>query len=180
MSSGGRRPAAIGSTASASAFLAALRALLGQRWQALAARERRGVALAGTALFLLLLWVLAIRPAWQVLGTAPAQRAALEGQLAQMRGLASEARELRAQPPVAPDQAEAALTSATTRLGAGAKLAITGDRATVTFTAVDPVLFTEWLGEVRSAARARVIEAQLNRSGQAYSGSVVLSLPRTP
>lgn len=156
----------------------AWRRQLDQRWQALAPRERRGLLLAGLALGGLLLWMVAVRPAWNVLRSAPPQRAALEGQLAQMRGLAAEARELRALPPVAPEQAQAALNAATTRLGTGAKLTVSADRVTVTLSGVDAVAFTEWLGEVRSAARARVVEAQLNRSAQAYSGSVVLSLPR--
>jgi general secretion pathway protein M len=156
----------------------AWRRQLDQRWQALAPRERRGLLLAGLALGTLLLWMVAVRPAWGVLRAAPAQRAVLESQLTQMRGLAAEARELRALPPVAPEQAQAALTAATTRLGAAAKLTASADRVTVTLNGVDAVAFTEWLGEVRSAARARVVEAQLNRSAQAYSGSVVLSLPR--
>lgn len=156
----------------------AWRQQLTQRWQALAPRERRGLLLAGLALGGLLLWMIAVRPAWNVLRSAPAQRAALEGQLAQMRGLAAEARELRALPPVAPDQAQAALTAATARLGAAAKMTVSAERVTVTLNGVDAVAFTEWLGEVRSAARARVVEAQLNRSAQAYNGSVVLSLPR--
>lgn len=159
--------------------LAALRAQLGPRWQALAPRERRGLLIAATALLALLLWLVAIQPAWKVLRSAPAQRAELQGQLALMRSLAAEARELRAQPPVTPEQAQAALESATSaRLGSAAKLAVNGERVTATFTGVDPVAFTEWLREVRSAARARVVEAQLNRSAQAYSGSVVLTLPR--
>lgn len=57
-------------------------------------------------------------------------------------------------------------------------MTVSADRVTVTLSGVDAVAFTEWLGEVRSAARARVVEAQLNRSAQAYNGSVVLSLPR--
>lgn len=156
----------------------AWRRQLDQRWQALAPRERRGLLIATLALGTLLLWLIAVRPAWAVLRSAPAQRAALEGQLAQMRGLAAEARELRALPPVAPDQAQAALTAATARLGAAAKMTVAADRVTVTLNGVDAVAFTEWFGEVRSAGRARVVEAQLNRSAQAYSGSVVLSLPR--
>ena len=33
-----------------------------------------------------------------------------------------------------------------------------------------------WLAEVRSAARARVVEATLTRGPQGYSGSVVVAL----
>lgn len=160
------------------ATLAPLREAAALRWGALAARERIGLALAGGALALLLLWSLAIRPAWQVLREAPAQRAALEAQLARMRSLATEARELRAQPPVTPEQSGAALEAATARLGEKARLNRVGDQATVTLTALEPLALLDWLGEVRGAARARVVEAQLTRSGSGYSGSVVLALPR--
>ena len=43
------------------------------------------------------------------------------------------------------------------------------------FEPVPPAL-AAWLDEVRSAARARVVEAQLGRSGKGYSGSIVLTL----
>ena len=34
-----------------------------------------------------------------------------------------------------------------------------------------------WLAEVRGAARVRVLETQLGRTGNGYSGTVVLTLP---
>ena len=149
-----------------------------QRWQALAPRERAGASLAIAALTLLLVWSVAIQPALKTLRTVPAQRAELDAQLAQMQALAQEARELRALPPVAPEQSENALRGATTRLGAGARINLSGERATVTLTAVEPAALTAWLAEVRSAARARVVELQLNRIGSGYSGTVVLTLGR--
>ena len=53
---------------------------------------------------------------------------------------------------------------------------LTGDRAVVTLNGVAPELLQGWLGEVRSAARARPVEAQLTRGPKGYSGSLVLSL----
>lgn len=158
--------------------LVELRRQLHARWQALAPRERRAVGAAVLALLLLGLWFVALRPAWQVLRDAPAQRAALDAQLAEMRGLAAEVRDLRTQPPVPPDLAQAAIQAATGRLGASARLTVNGDRASVTFQQVDPQALADWLGEVRQAGRARVVEAQFNRSGTGYNGSAVLSLPR--
>ena len=174
--------------------LQAARAQLAQRWAALAPRERNGLSLALAALGLLLVWNLAVQPAWRTLQTAPAQRAALDAQVADMRALAAEARELRALPPVGPEQAEAALRAATERLGSGARLNLTGGRATVTLTQVDPTALGAWLAEVRSGARARVTDLQLGRSpapapnvgagasapaagaAPGYSGTVVLLL----
>jgi type II secretory pathway component PulM len=77
-------------------------------------------------------------------------------------------------------------------------MSLQGDRADVTLTAVEPAALLAWLGEVRSAARARVVEAQLRRaapvappvpagargtppapaSATALSGRVVLVLAR--
>ena len=142
---------------------------------------------------LLLTWNIAIQPAWRTLQTAPGQRAALDAQVAEMQALAAEARELRALPPVAPEQAEAALRSSTQRLGTGARLNLAGGRATVTLNNIDPAALTAWLAEIRSGARARVIELQVSRSaspaavpvanaaaGKGYSGTVVVQLGNGP
>jgi general secretion pathway protein M len=150
------------------------------RWQAMASRERLGVTLALGALALLLLWSIAVAPALATLRQTPTALAALDAQLSQMRTLAAESQELRKQPALPAGQAEAALRSATERLGGSARLSLLGERATITFTAVDGSALLAWLGEARSAARAKPIEAQLTRSGTAYNGSVVLSLPAAP
>ncbi len=145
-------------------------------WLALSSRERLGVGAAGVALALLLLWFIAMAPALKTLREVPPQRAALEAQLAQMRRQAADAGRLRAQPPLPLAQAQSALNAATERLGGKAKLTITGDRATVTFTGIEGPALLAWLGEVRSGARARPIEAQLKRLGRAYDGTVTLGL----
>jgi general secretion pathway protein M len=150
---------------------------LQQRWLSLAPRERLGATLGGALLLVFLLWTLGVQPALKTLRTAPAQQAALDAQLARMQRLAIEAGELRALPPVDAAQADAALQSATERLGAAARLQRSGERLTVTFTSVDPAAMMGWLAEVRAAARVRVIEAQLGRSGNGYSGNLVLTLP---
>jgi general secretion pathway protein M len=151
---------------------------LQQRWTALAPRERRLVGWAAAAVGLLLVWQVAVQPALNTLRSVPAQRAALDIQLAEMQALAQEARELRALPPVSPEQAESALRATVAALGASARLQLVGDRATVTLTGIDAATLTRWLAEVRSAARVRVVELQLNRSGMLYGGSVVLALGR--
>ena len=147
------------------------------RWTALAPRERVALRAAGTALALLLVWTVGVQPAWRTLQEAPAERERLDRQAARMRQLAAEATRWREAPVITPAQGEEALKSATSRLGAGARLALTGDRATVTLQGVDGAALAAWLGEVRSAARARVVEAQLTRNaaGQ-YQGTVVLGL----
>lgn len=150
---------------------------LQQRWQALAPRERLGVALGLGLLAVFLVWSLAVQPALKTLRTAPAQQAELDAQWAQMQRLAAEAVELRALPPVDPAQADAAMQAATARLGETARLQRSGERLSVTFTSVEPAAMMAWLAEVRAAARVRVVEAQLGRTGNGYSGTLVLTLP---
>lgn len=147
------------------------------RWQAMAPNERR---LASVAMWLILLAVIVlvgVRPAWRSLSEAPAQLREVEAQLDQMRRLADETQLLRQRPPVPPAQAEAALKSATDRLGAAATLAVQGDRATLTLRSVPGDALVTWLDEVRAGARARPVEANLQQADLGrYSGSVVLSL----
>lgn len=148
------------------------------RWRQLAPRERMLVGSAAALLALLLLWMVAVRPAWRSLSTTPAQLDAVELQLQQMQRLANESRELRALPRVQSQQAEEALRGATERLGSNARLSLAGDRATLNLSGVSGEALVAWLGEVRSAARARPEEAKLSRGASGYSGTVVLSLAR--
>lgn len=148
------------------------------RWAALAPRERRLVKAAGLAVGLAVVWMIAVQPAWRTLRDTPAQVDALELQLQQMQRMAVESQQLRATPAVKSAQATEALRAATDRLGPSAKLAVLGDRATLTVEGVSGEALAAWLGEVRSAARARPDEAKLSRGPNGYSGSVVLSLAR--
>lgn len=151
------------------------------RWAALSRRDRR---LLGSAALLLggyLLWALAIAPAWRTLASAPAQLDALDLQGQQMQSLASEAALLRAVAPVPIDQAQAALTAATERLGAPGKLSLQGERALLVVKGVSPAQLSAWLAEVRAGARARVVEANLTQSGAGqYDGSLTLAVGNGP
>jgi general secretion pathway protein M len=84
---------------------------------------------------------------------------------------------LRSATRVAPTQAAAALKAATDRLGTNARLAMQGDRATLTLVdGVSPDALQAWLGEVRSGARARPVDAQLQRGPNGYSGTLGVTL----
>lgn len=156
--------------------LAPLRERAQAAWSQLAPRERAAVALAGAALALLLLVLVGIQPAWRTLRDAPAQRAQVESVLAQMQRDAAEAARLRGQPTVSPAQAAAALEAATQALGPGARLSLQGDRAALEFSGLDGERLGAWLAEVRSAARAKPLEAQLQRGDGGYAGRIVLLL----
>ena len=156
--------------------LAAARA----RWQGLARREQALLAVAALAIVLLLLWLVAIAPAWRTLARAPAEIDRLDAQLQAMQGLAAEAQELRAAPPVTPDQAAAALKAATARLGDKARLTLQGERAVLTLNGIGSGALRDWLAEARAGARARPLEANLARATQGYNGTLVVSVGGTP
>lgn len=149
---------------------------LQSRWEAMAARERIGLSIAASMLGLLLLWQLGIASAVRTLRDAPLQIDRLDAQLQDMRRQTEEAKQLRAVPAVNAAQASLALNAATERLGAAGKISMQGERATLTLTDVSTEQLLAWLGEARSAARARPIEAQLQRGPKGYTGTLLLSL----
>ncbi len=149
---------------------------LKQRWLALKDSERSALRLLGGAAFIMLAWLIAVQPALRTLREAPAQIDAVEVQLQDMQALAQEARELRTLPPVPAAQAAQALQAASEHLGTGARLTITGERAVLTLTGISSEALQAWLGEARSAARARPVEAQLQRGPKGFTGSIVLAL----
>ena len=159
-----------------STFPAELRAQLLKRWAALAPREQALLALMGGALVLLVVWLIAIRPAWHLLDQAPARRAQVDAQLLELQTLAAEAKQLRAMPAVPSQQAGQVLKSATDRLGERGKATLQGDRATLTLTGASGEDLRQWLVEVRGGARARPIEASLTRAGTGYNGTLIVAL----
>lgn len=148
----------------------------GRFWQSRAPRERQLIVVMGIAVGVLIVWLTLLQPALRTLREAPIDLDRLDQQLQQMQLAAGEMQGLRAASPVPSEQAATALRAATAQLGEKAKLAIQGDRATLTFTGVPADALRAWLGEARSAARARPTEAQLVKAATGYSGSVTLSL----
>ena len=57
------------------------------RWRDLAPRERHGAVAAGVAVLLLLVWLLAIAPAWHTLRDTPAKLERLVGELSLQPGI---------------------------------------------------------------------------------------------
>jgi general secretion pathway protein M len=156
----------------AKAWQAPLRA----RWLAMAPRERRLVAIAGGLVVLAIVWLLLLQPAWRTVREAPPKLDQLDAQLQQMQRLAAEGRELRNAAPVPVAQAAEALKAATERLGERARLSVQGERAVLTVTGLNGEQLRGWLAEARAGARARPVEAQLNRTPQGYNGTLVVTL----
>ena len=157
--------------------MASLRQQAGTWWMARTPRERQAVVLVALVLGGFLAWSLLVGPALMTVTRAPAQLDQLDSQYQQMQRIANESTALRAAPRVAPAQAAQALKAATDRLGERGRLVIQGDRATLTLnTGVNPEALRAWLNEARSGARARPIEAQLQRGPLGYTGTIGLAL----
>lgn len=156
-------------------WIAARETLLA-RWTALAARERAGLTAAAVLIGALLLWSVAIQPAWRTLREAPARIDQQGTQLQRLNRLAAEATELRAITPVPGAQANAALQGTMARFAGRASLQWQGELATVAVNGLSGNELRDWLAEVRSAARMRATEVQLTRGAQGYTGTLVLSL----
>ncbi len=156
-----------------------MRQQAGRFWQARAPRERQLIVAMALAVAALIVWLIAVQPALRTLRAAPTELDQLDLQLQQMQLAALESEALRSASPVPPAQATEALRAASERLGTKAKLALQGDRATLTFTAIPFESLSTWLGEARRAARARPVEAQLLKAAGGYSGSISLTLAGT-
>ena len=149
-------------------------------WRSRAPRERQLIAGGAVALALLVVWLIAVQPALRTLRETPAELDRLDAQWQQMQLAALESAALRSASPVPPAQANEALRAATERLGGKGKIALQGDRAVLTFSGVPFEALRNWLGEARSAARARPVEAQLLKGASGYSGSISISLAGNP
>ena len=162
-------------TMNATPAMATLRQQAGTWWVARTQRERQAVVVVALVLGLFAIWSLLVQPALRTAREAPEQLDRLEAQYQQMQRVAAESVALRGAARVSPTQAVSALKAATDRLGGNARLALQGDRATLTLTGVSPDALRAWLLEARSGARARPVEAQLQRGASGYNGTLTMT-----
>lgn len=156
--------------------LATLRQQAAAWWRSRARRERQALGAVAVVLAVFAVWSLLVQPALGSVRAAPEQLDRLEWQMQQVQRVAAESTALRAIAPVAATQAGIALKSAADRLGERSRLTLQGDRATLMLTGVSPEALRAFLLEARNGARARPIEAQLQRGPQGYSGTLSVAL----
>jgi len=159
---------------------------LDKRWQAfmgrLAPRERLALQSAAWLLAGLLVWGVAIAPAWRVLQAAPERQARLIPQGHAMRAMAAEARALQqsetARPAAWPERLRALESSSARLLKDQARLNPSGEQVSVTLQDASPQALAQWLQEVRTGAGLRPVRAQLERTGTSgpvrWRGTLVL------
>lgn len=153
---------------------------IGVWWRGRVRRERLALTLLAAVLGVFFVWSLLVQPAWRITREAPVELDRLDAEWQQMQHTAAESETLRATVPVPAAQAALAMKSATDRLGSRARLTVRGDRATLVLTGVSPDALRAWLTEARSGARARPVEAQLQRAPEGYSGSLTVALGTLP
>jgi general secretion pathway protein M len=154
-------------------------ALLRARWQRLAPREKALVGGATALILATLVWLIAVAPALTTLRTSEAQHRAVDAQLQRMRGLQTQAQALQAQPKQNQEEALRQLElSVRQRLGTSARLAVAGERVTITLSGAAGDALAQWLTQARVNARALPGDANLYRnSGGLWEGTLVLTLP---
>lgn len=139
-------------------------------WQALPAQRQRWVTVALGALALLLVWALAVQPAWRTLQQSRQQKAHLAAQLGEMQALATQARQLQAKPALDRSAASVQLQQAVkTHLGATAQVQSQPEQLQVTFKAAAPDKLAAFLSEIRQAG-ASVTSMQTTRNTSASGG----------
>lgn len=153
------------------------------KWQNLAARERRLILGATAFVGAVLVWFLLLAPALKILNTADSQMRVLDSQLQQMRTMQQQVQAIQQRPPLAYDEAVRAIQSATTqKLGNTAQISVQNEKAAITLQAVPADALAQWLEQVRLNARSTPIEAHLTRvstaAGAAWSGTLAMRLPQ--
>jgi len=151
------------------------------RWQAFAPREQRALALAGALVLAALVWALLLAPAIRTLQKAQAQRIALDAQWDTMLRLQKQAQALQAQAAVSAPAAVSALQNSVAGWGAGAKLTVLGEQATLTLQRVSGDSLAQWLVQLGGVVRVQPAEVHLAMDAgpgpSTWSGTLRFDLP---
>ncbi|WP_158270425.1 type II secretion system protein GspM [Limnohabitans sp. 2KL-17] len=144
-----------------------LRSAWHQAWGQRSPREK-GLLGVGAPVFVLAgLWGLALAPALRTWQEAPAQQARLDTQTQTMQRLQAQAKSLQKSTLISRNESVQWLEKSTSELGAGAKISVQGDRATLSLDAAPAEAVARWLSLARERALALPIQAQLQHSRDA-------------
>ncbi len=157
-----------------------------RRWGALQPRERRVVGIGGGLALVAILYLAAFEPAWDGRRRLQAELPALRGQLAQIEGLAAEARRLSSAPSQAtdsPQQMRAALERSIEAAGLKdtvAQLTVAGDLIDLRFRSVGFPAWLDWLEQALRETRLRAVDVTLEREASpgVVSARLTLETPK--
>jgi type II secretory pathway component PulM len=148
-------------------------------WTSLSIRERTAVLAGGGLVFLVLLILVAIEPAWRTRARLTADLPRLQAEAAEVRALALEAKRLksRALTVESPEQTRAAVTRLLAEKKIDSSVREAEGRLVFSVKRADAAAWVGLLSEVSSSLPLRVTSAQVARAGPGVvDAEVTLSL----
>jgi general secretion pathway protein M len=147
-----------------------------QRWHQLSPHEQQRLRWAAGVLVLVLIWRVALAPAWQSIDESEQKQAQLTQALASMQSMAAQAQRLQTQTPMPAAQSLKTLDALSTSTN-GVRIKQQGQRVLVTLTSVTAQNLASWLSQARTQAKTVVQEAHLTSLNDQWTGTLILSLP---
>lgn len=148
-------------------------------WTTLSLRERAAVLAAAGLVFMALLLLVAIEPAWRTRARLTAELPRLQAEAAEVRALALEAKRLkgRALSVESPEQTRAAVARLLAEKRLEPTLREAEGRLVYSVKRADAAAWVGWLNEVSSALPLRVTSAQVTRAGPGVVDAEVALAP---
>lgn len=148
-------------------------------WTTLSLRERAAVLAAAGLVFMALLILVAIEPAWRTRARLTAELPRLQAEAAEVRALALEAKRLkgRALTVESPEQTRAAVARLLAEKRLEPTLREAEGRLVYSVKRADAAAWVGWLNEVSSALPLRVTSAQITRAGPGVVDAEVALAP---
>ena len=148
-------------------------------WTTLSLRERAAVLAAAGLVFMALLILVAIEPAWRARARLTAELPRLQAEAAEVRALALEAKRLkgRALSVESPEQTRAAVARLLAEKRLEPTLREAEGRLVYSVKRADAAAWVGWLNEVSSALPLRVTSAQITRAGPGVVDAEVALAP---
>ncbi len=148
-------------------------------WTTLSLRERAAVLAAAGLVFMALLILVAIEPAWRTRARLTAELPRLQAEAAEVRALALEAKRLkgRALTVESPEQTRAAVARLLAEKRLEPTLREAEGRLVYSVKRADAAAWVGWLNEVSSALPLRVTSAQVTRAGPGVVDAEVALAP---
>ena len=148
-------------------------------WTSLSLRERAAVLAAAGLVFMALLILAAIEPAWRTRARLTAELPRLQAEAAEVRALALEAKRLkgRALTVESPEQMRAAVARLLAEKRLEPTLREAEGRLVYSVKRADAAAWVGWLNEVSSALPLRVTSAQVTRAGPGVVDAEVALAP---
>jgi len=143
----------------------------------LSPREQTGIRWALVVLGSAVLWFVAIAPALQVWQKSQSQISVLAQQHADMLALQVQAKQWQSRKALSTEASAQMLQSLCANLGVKVKCSRQALRMTVDVKGVSPQTLAQAWAQARSQAQAVLLEAHLQRQGDAWDGQWIWALP---